>query len=301
MKSAAFLIAFSVLYFELSAQNIFPASGNAGIGTATPVAPLTIKQTLDGAGIRLQPPNGPHSGNYLEIGTNQSYPFIYSMWSNTRLDISGGYKLFLFAHDIHLEGNAIVGRLGDPGSLATSKSSRTMPFEANVWNGTQGVITYAGLQNIASTTTNSAHRLGFKVAALNTDLSDGVEVLSVCSNNTVGINTTDTKGYKLAVNGSAIFTKAVVETYNTWPDYVFKKSYKLPTLPEIERYILQHHHLPEIPSADEVKKSGIDLGSNQALLLKKVEELTLYLIEQNKRNDQQQKEIDFLKKQLQSR
>jgi hypothetical protein len=134
----------------------------------------------------------------------------------------------------------------------------------------------------------------------------GVEYLRVQANGELGIGITDTKGYKLAVNGSAIFTKAVVKAYANWPDYVFHSNYRLPSLSEIEKYIQLHHHLPEVPVAAEVKKDGLNLGDNQALLLKKIEELTLYLIEQNNKLEaqsnkleQQQQELDVLKQQLQ--
>jgi hypothetical protein len=68
-----------------------------------------------------------------------------------------------------------------------------------------------------------------------------------------------------------------------WPDYVFDSAYHLPSLPAIKSYINQHHHLPEVPSAEEVNRDGINLGANQAILLKKIEELTLYVIEQNEK------------------
>jgi hypothetical protein len=110
-------------------------------------------------------------------------------------------------------------------------------------------------------------------------------------NGNVGIGTTDTKNYKFAVNGSAVFTKVVVKPYGNWPDYVFHSSFRLRPLSEVEQFIKQHNHLPEVPSADEVEKNGLDIGDNQAVLLKKIEELTLYVIEQ-------QKEIKALKKDM---
>ena len=112
----------------------------------------------------------------------------------------------------------------------------------------------------------------------------------------VGIGTTTTKGYKLAVNGSAIFTKAVVKLYSNWPDYVFDPGYQLPNLHEVESYIKKHQHLANVPTANDVEKSGIDLGANQALLLKKIEELTLYVIELNKKVEAIYKENEHLKK-----
>jgi len=100
-------------------------------------------------------------------------------------------------------------------------------------------------------------------------------------NGNVGIGTTDTHGYQLAVNGT-IHSKEVLVDLNNWPDYVFKKDYALMPLSEIKNYIDQNYHLPEIPSAVEVEKDGINLGEMNKVLLKKVEELTLYLIEKDK-------------------
>ena len=64
---------------------------------------------------------------------------------------------------------------------------------------------------------------------------------------------------------------------------MFSPFYSLRSLQEVEAFIKQHKHLPEVPSAGEVAKKGLDVGENQVVLLKKVEELTLYIIEQDKR------------------
>jgi hypothetical protein len=117
--------------------------------------------------------------------------------------------------------------------------------------------------------------------------------------NMSGLNVTSpTFDYLLAVNGSAIFTKAVVRLTSTWPDYVFEPTNKLPTLAEVEAYIAKHKHLQDVPSAAEVKEKGIDLGDNQTILLKKVEELTLYMIELNKKVEVLAKENEELKKKV---
>ena len=123
--------------------------------------------------------------------------------------------------------------------------------------------------------------------------------------NKISINETDPikiGTHSLAVNGTAIFTKAFVKLNNGspgWPDYVFTDSYKLRSLKDLEAYIEENNHLPEIPSANDIQKNGIDLGENQSLLLKKIEELSLYVIAQNKQQqqlsnqlEQQQKLID---------
>jgi hypothetical protein len=114
------------------------------------------------------------------------------------------------------------------------------------------------------------------------------------TNGNVGIGTLDTKGYKLAVNGDAIFTKIKVELYNSWPDYVFKKDYQLPSLREVESYIRTNQHLPGIPEARKVEKEGLDVAEMNRLLLQKVEELTLYAIQQQKLIEAQDKRLQQL-------
>ncbi|WPU95631.1 hypothetical protein SNE25_08880 [Mucilaginibacter sabulilitoris] len=103
----------------------------------------------------------------------------------------------------------------------------------------------------------------------------------------VGVGVIDTKGYKLAVNGGVIATAVTVKLNSDWPDYVFKRDYKLPSLAAVKTYIDQHQHLPEIPSEQEIVKKGLDLGEMNKVLVKKVEELTLYLLEQKEETAKQ--------------
>jgi len=84
----------------------------------------------------------------------------------------------------------------------------------------------------------------------------------------------------------------------TLADYVFAEGYNLRTLAEVENFIELNGHLPSVPSAEEVAEEGMNVGEFQNILLEKVEELTLYILEQNKINEQQAKEIEALKKQL---
>lgn len=86
--------------------------------------------------------------------------------------------------------------------------------------------------------------------------------------------------YRLSVDGAIRASR--VKVYTTWADYVFEKDYKLPTLEEVEKHIAEKGHLQDIPSAKEVEQKGIELGEMNKLLLQKVEELTLYIIEMNK-------------------
>lgn len=115
-------------------------------------------------------------------------------------------------------------------------------------------------------------------------------------NGFVGIGTNMPKE-KLSVNGKIRAKEIKVESAN-WPDYVFEEGYKVGTLEALEGYIKANKRLPEMPSAKEVETNGVELGEMNKLLLKKVEELTLLLIEQNKKNEKQEQAIDELRKEL---
>ena len=116
---------------------------------------------------------------------------------------------------------------------------------------------------------------------------------SVSVRGKLGIGTT-TPTEKLEVNGT-IRSKEVKVEAAPWPDYVFEPNYKLRSLEEIEKFIKSEKHLPEVPSSAEVEENGIALGEMNALLLKKIEELTLHLIELKKENDEIITELNLLK------
>jgi hypothetical protein len=103
--------------------------------------------------------------------------------------------------------------------------------------------------------------------------------------------------YQLQVKGKIRSEEVRVEAVN-WPDYVFESSYKLKTLTEVENFIKKNKHLPEVPSAINVTKDGIQLGEMNRILVQKIEELTLYLIEQKKINDQQNDLLEEIRKSL---
>lgn len=115
----------------------------------------------------------------------------------------------------------------------------------------------------------------------------------------IGIGTANIvdNNFRLFVE-TGIRTRKIKVDQTNWPDYVFSSTYLLPDINDVARFIQKYNHLPEIPTATEVARNGIDVGDNLALLLKKLEELTLYMIDQNEKNKIQQAEIEALKSEL---
>lgn len=91
--------------------------------------------------------------------------------------------------------------------------------------------------------------------------------------------------YRLAVNGKVVAKEIVVSNQN-WADYVFDINYSLADLKELNNFIKKYKRLPGLPSAEEVKKNGVEISEMTSILLRKIEELTLYIIEQDKKTDQ---------------
>lgn len=113
----------------------------------------------------------------------------------------------------------------------------------------------------------------------------------------LGINCLPQAGYNLAVKGKIRAQEIRVTTLN-WADYVFAKEYKLKSLLEVENFILQHNHLPGVPDAATLENEGVDVSKMQTVMMEKIEELTLYLIEANKKIEALQKENNDIKKKI---
>jgi hypothetical protein len=139
--------------------------------------------------------------------------------------------------------------------------------------------------------------LGFAVAG-----GGPLDVVTINSNLSyfsggIGIGTNNLGTNKLAVEGNIAARGVIVTLQNPFPDYVFESNYKLRPLANLESYINQNKHLPGIPSAAEVEKNGgIELGQMNTKLLEKIEELTLYVIELKKENEQMKEDIKKLSK-----
>ncbi|ANH80050.1 hypothetical protein A8C56_02790 [Niabella ginsenosidivorans] len=139
---------------------------------------------------------------------------------------------------------------------------------------------------------DSYDKLAIAVSSGRSPLDSSYVKMVIQSNGNVGIGVL-IPSEKLSVNGNIRAKEIKVETAN-WPDYVFKPGYQLMPLNRVESFIQEHGHLPDVPSAREVAEKGIDVGANQAILLKKIEELTLHIIELEKTvRDLKQQHLDM--------
>lgn len=125
-----------------------------------------------------------------------------------------------------------------------------------------------------------------------------VEGLRINSAGKVAIGTIDFSGNHLFRVDGSIGAREIKVEANGWSDFVFENNYLLPTLEEVEQHISENGHLPEIPNEAEVSENGINLGEMNAKLLQKIEELTLYLIEQNKQIQNANQNIAELRKEV---
>jgi len=124
----------------------------------------------------------------------------------------------------------------------------------------------------------------------------GRDLFVIKGNGLVGIGTPNPSSL-LTVAGN-IASREVKVTVDAGADFVFDKNYDLPSLESVDKFIKENKHLPEIASAEEMKKDGINLSEMNIKLLQKIEEMTLYMIEMKKENEKQNKKISILEKKL---
>lgn len=345
-----FLLPFLICltFWSYAQTNIFPTSGNVGIGTTTPSANLQIVgnailgQKSSGANsVRLDLTSGASNKEaIIDFGYYTTYDA--SVWNIGRWG-DGSFRISNFISGaennrflINSMGRICIGGNGAPAGLLDIYGDPSV-------SGNEVYLT--GQASSANQNSNSlrlnfvgyAQKAGYAIQAVNvgsygikdlvfyghnaTDYTTYQEVVRFRYNGKVGIGTAspqaklDVNGniytngklfigtpdantvneiapYALAVEGAALFTKAVVKLQADWPDYVFDASYQLPHLDSLAKFIKVNGHLPEIPTSEEVKKDGINLGGNQTILLKKIEELTLLLIEQNKRIEELESKME---------
>jgi hypothetical protein len=257
----------------VNGANIYNSNGgNVGIGTMDPVTLLTLKTPINTAGwthiggadsIIISEGIGGVSGS---IGTSTFHAF--------RLNAGGFGRMHLYP-----AGEVVVG------SNATGSFGK---FTVETTNNTYGISHLGEGGNVLAT------RMGGTSAGIGTFSPTNMRLFSggnSCifiaeATGNVGIGT-DNPTYKLSVNGNVRSKEVVVET--GWADYVFTKSYKLPSLWDVEKFIRRNGHLPNIPSAKEVEEKGLLLGDTQKKMMEKIEELTLYVIEAAKKIERLEK------------
>jgi hypothetical protein len=182
--------------------------------------------------------------------------------------------------------NSVLADLGGQLTISNHYGNQNGAVRLNLNNG--GAVNWIkGIVTGPNTNTGSAMVFG---VASNT--SDGTEAMRLTSNGNllIGKDAQDNLTYKLDIHGKARANEIVVNSDGA--DFVFEPNYELPKLSDVKDYIDQSHHLPQIPSATEMQKNGMSVGELNTKLLQKVEELTLYLIEENKKNKEQQKKLE---------
>ena len=229
-----------------SAQtNTFPASGKAGVGTITPTSQLDI----------LHPATS-DAENLLKMRISDA-PGDYIEFTNATLATG----IFLPA----LRSNVVSGNNSALFLLSMTNTAND--------NGTKPLTIFDA--RLPTSKVNNRPLFAWT--------SYTSYYMTMLANGNLGIGTT-TPEAKLSVNGNIRAREVKVENDN-WPDYVFSKGYELPTLKETDAHIKEKGRLPGLPSAADIKANGVDLGEMNAKLLEKIEELTLHLIQMDKKLD----------------
>lgn len=284
---------------NLSNQLFLSSGGNVGIGTNTPVS----KATIAGGDLEVENGQGRFKGWYnyntgtgraMEIGISGGIGYLYNYDRTTLtegdLTIGGAVK----------GGLTVKGNTGDVGIGTTTPLSGGSNAS---WLTVNGTSTYGGglISSVAgvvkgytgyySSNTNSIAIQAVSGVDVTLEPAGAVALTAKANGNVlIGKTTQANSTYKLDINGSARANEVVVNT--TGADFVFNHDYKLPKLSEVKSYIDINHHLPEIPSAEHMKKNGMSVGELNTKLLQKIEELTLYVIKQNERIESLEKHIN---------
>jgi hypothetical protein len=249
--------------------------GNVGIGTTGP------NQALDVNGSILSENNNAlYWRNNTQI--NASSPVYGIGISNTTFSgspatrISDFYGLLLATNDTDRIAVSTNGKVG----IGTTAPTANLNVIANNGDWSYGIISAASTNNTKALSVQKGGNDKFVVYGNGEIIAYGNVLVAKTSQ-------VDT-AYHLDVAGGIRADSVVVNT--TGADFVFDDNYQKMSLDELGKYIAQHKHLPDIASAQEMQKDGVSVGALQTKLLQKVEELTLYVIEQNKRIEKLEKE-----------
>ncbi|MDN3581381.1 hypothetical protein [Mucilaginibacter flavus] len=294
-----YLITLALMFTGYSsyAQNTFPSSGNVGIGTTSPASALDVNGAIALKGVTAyeSKPITTASDGTVVVASGARIRGTYT------LTFEAGNRLqtvVLLANATQYDYNSSLSVLSNSYYNNTVVMSN-FRFVFSADNTTVYLVFDISNRNGGTLVTAIFNGTGVYPpqwgGTLPTSANAGGLYPLVVNMGNVGINTIDTKGYKFAVNGNAIATSMTVKLYANWPDFVFKPDYELPALTDIKTYIDQNHHLPEIPSEQEVAQNGLNLGEMNRLLLKKMEEMTLYMVEAKEEINELKKQVKDLK------
>ncbi len=262
---------------ELMVLNL--STGNVGIGTASPASKLHIYSNI-AENTYLQIQNG-NSGRTLRMGIPTGAP--YALLENQAWDNS--YQAIAISPN---GGNVGIGmtnptqKLDVAGNVMVYNDILALGGGSYGYQADAGAVRMPNNKNIAWR--NSANSANLYLTATPTN-----QFAFVGGNVLIGQTTQVNSAYKLDINGSARANEIVVNTNGA--DFVFEEGYKLASLDEVEKHIKTKKHLPGIASAKEMQENGVGVSELQTKLLQKVEELTLYVIELKKQNDEMKKKI----------
>jgi hypothetical protein len=274
---------------DASNNNISYMGGNVGIGFATPDSKLVIANNGSACSI-----NEGAIGFNRNVREGTIFDNSKSAWQfsarDERFSLEGYNGATNSLFNVLKNGNVGLGTIEPSDKLTIDPQGYG---GIGIGNPNKGSGGYTSLTLAISEKTN-----GF--ASIQAIKSAGSEWGTLSLNSaggavTIGTATPDDDA-KLTVKGKIVASAILVKNIEEIPDYVFKTDYKLMPLHEVEQFVTINNHLPEVPSEKEFKENGINLTTMNTTLLKKVEELTLYLIEQNKKVVEMQKEIELLKK-----
>ncbi len=297
---------------DTDAQGLTLSGNNLSISNGNTVVLPT--QTLNQAGNTVTLSNG--GGSFTLPTFNDTDAQGLTLTGNN-LSISNGNTVVLPTQTLNQSGNTVTlsnggGSFTLPTFTDTDTDAQALTLTGNnlsISNGNTVVLPtftdtslYANNGVINQATTTSGNRV---VDMNNSNI--WFNTANSTSNGNIYLGSSSafpntTGNYKLFVEGGILTEKVKVALRSSanWADYVFADNYKLMPLSEVEKFVAVNKHLPGIESASELSKNGLDLAAMQSKQMEKIEELTLYIINQNKTIEQNQKEMEALKLQVQA-